>query len=290
MAIYINEYTQVLVQGITGKQGSFHTAQMLAFGTRIVAGVSPGRGGQTVQGVPVYDTVAEACSRYHIDATAIFIPARAAKDAVAEAIDAGVKVIACITEHIPLHDELAIVHTAARRGAVLIGPNTFGLAASGKCKIGIPPNQIFTPGPVGVVSRSGTLTYEIMNSLKEAGLGTTTAIGLGGDRVAGRNFIEVLQEFERDPETQAVVMIGEIGGTAEEDAADYVAREMTKPVVAYIAGRSAPPGKRMGHAGAIIERGKGTFAAKVAALEKAGVAVAQLPAEVPELIRQVLSH
>ncbi|TDA67712.1 MAG: succinate--CoA ligase subunit alpha [Clostridia bacterium] len=288
MAIYIDENTQVLVQGITGRQGSFHTGQMLAYGTRIVAGVAPGRRGQTVEGVPVYDTVAEACSRYRVDASVIFIPAAGAKDAVLEALEAGVGVVVCVTEHVPLHDEMLMVAAARRKGAVLIGPNTFGVVSSGKCKIGIPPNQVFVPGPVGVVSRSGTLSYEIVANLLAAGIGTTTVVGMGGDRIAGRNFIEVLQDFENDPETKAVVMIGEIGGTAEEQAAEYIRHHLTKPVVAYIAGKSAPPGKRMGHAGAIIERGRGTFAGKVQALQAAGVQVAGLPLEVPELIKEVI--
>lgn len=288
MAIYIGENTQVLVQGITGRQGSFHTKQMLAYGTRIVAGVAPGKRGQTVEGVPVYDTVAEAGSRYCIDASVIFIPAAGAKDAALEALEAGVKVVVCVTEHVPLHDEMLMVTAARQKGAVLIGPNTFGVVSSGKCKIGIPPNQIFVPGPVGVVSRSGTLSYEIVANLLEAGLGTTTVVGMGGDRIAGRNFIEVLQDFEGDPQTQAVVMIGEIGGTAEEQAAEFIRRHLTKPVVAYIAGKSAPPGKRMGHAGAIIERGRGTFAGKVEALQAAGVRVAGLPFEVPQRIKEVI--
>lgn len=288
MAIYIDENTQVLVQGITGRQGSFHTRQMLAYGTRIVAGVAPGKRGQTVEGVPVYDTVAEACSRYRIDASVIFIPAAGAKDAALEALEAGVRVVVCVTEHVPLHDEMFMVTATRQKGAILIGPNTFGIVSSGKCKIGIPPNQIFVPGPVGVVSRSGTLSYEIVSNLLEAGIGTTTVVGMGGDRIAGRNFIEVLQDFEKDPETKAVVMIGEIGGTAEEQAAEFIRHHITKPVVAYIAGKSAPPGKRMGHAGAIIERGRGTFAAKVEALQAAGVQVASLPFEVPQLIKEVI--
>lgn len=287
MAIIVDEKTNVLVQGITGNQGTFHTKQMLAYGTRIVAGVSPGKGGQTVEGVPVYDTVAAAMENHQIDASVLFIPAPFAKDAAFEAIAAGVRVVVIITEHIPVHDELEIIAFARRRGTIVIGPNTFGIVSSGRCKIGIPPNQFFVPGHIGVVARSGTLTYEIVANLTANGLGQSTVVGLGGDRVVGLSFVDVLEKFEKDPETRAVVLVGEIGGNAEEEASLFI-KKMTKPVVAYIAGKSAPPGKRMGHAGAIIERGKGTFEGKVQALTAAGARVATLPFEVPGLIKEAL--
>ncbi len=287
MAIIVNENTRVIVQGITGNQGRFHTRQMLAYGTKIVGGVSPGKAGQEVEGVPVYDTVFEAVEKQQADASVLFIPAPFAKDAAFEAITAGIKVLVIVTEHIPVHDEMEIVAFARRHGTIVVGPNTFGIVSSGKCKIGIPPNQFFVEGPIGVVARSGTLTYEIVANLTASGFGQSTVVGLGGDRVVGLSFVDVLEKFEQDPATKAVVLVGEIGGNAEEEASLFI-REMTKPVVAYIAGKSAPPGKRMGHAGAIIERGKGTFAAKVEALQAAGAGVASLPFEVPGLLREAL--
>lgn len=287
MAIIIDENTNVIVQGMTGNQGLFHTKQMLAYGTKIAAGTSPGKGGTVVEGIPVYDSVRAACENHRIDASVIFIPAAFAKDAALEALEAGVKVVVVVTEHIPVHDEMAVVAYAKRVGASVIGPNTFGIVSSGKCKMGIPPNQFFIPGPVGVVARSGTLTYEIVGNLTSQGIGQSTVVGMGGDRVVGLTFIDVLKQFEQDPETRAVVLIGEIGGNAEEEASLYIA-EMTKPVVAYIAGKSAPPGKRMGHAGAIIERGKGTYEGKVKALTAAGAHVAALPFEVPAIIKGLL--
>jgi succinyl-CoA synthetase alpha subunit len=288
MSIYINKDTRVLVQGITGKQGSFHTNQMLAYGTKIVGGISPGKGGQTVEGVPVYDTVFAAVEKEPADAAILFIPAPFAKDAAFEALDAGVKVIVLIPEHIPLHDAMDIMAYAGQKGAVVVGPNTFGLVSSGASKIGIMPNQYFIPGPVGIVSRSGTLCYEIVGHMTESGIGTTTVVGLGGDRVVGLHFTDVLKEFEKDDTTKAVILVGEIGGSSEEEAAAYIASSMSKPVIAYLAGRSAPPGKRMGHAGAIIERGRGTFESKVKALTAAGVKVADLPMDVPPLIKNFL--
>ncbi len=287
MAIIIDENTNVIVQGITGNQGKFHTQQMLAYGTKIVGGTSPGKGGQEVLGVPVYDTVSAALEEHRVDAACVFIPAPFAKDAAFEAIDAGIKVVVVITEHIPVHDEMEIINLAKRKGTTIIGPNTFGIVSSGKCKIGIPPNQFFVPGPVGIVARSGTLTYEIVGNLTANGIGQSTVVGMGGDRVVGLTFVDVLEKFEKDPETKVVVLVGEIGGNAEEEASLYI-KKMTKPVVAYIAGKSAPPGKRMGHAGAIIERGKGTFEGKVKALTEAGAQVATLPFEVPEYIKKVL--
>ncbi|MGI6575481.1 MAG: succinate--CoA ligase subunit alpha [bacterium] len=289
MANFISEKTTVLVQGVTGYQGRFHTGQMLAYGTKVVAGTSPGKGGQQVEGIPVYDTVREAVQNHQIDASIIFVPAKVSRDAALEALEAGIKLVVIITEHIPVHDELEIMSFAQARNAIIVGPNTFGLIASGKSKIGIMPNQFFTPGPVGVVSRSGTLGYEIVGALSNAQVGTSTVVGLGGDRVVGLSFATVLENFEQDPETKVIVMIGEIGGTAEEDAAQYIKQHITKPVVAYIAGASAPPGKRMGHAGAIIERGRGTYQGKVKALEAAGVKVARLPQEVPQFVGQYLA-
>lgn len=288
MAIYVAHNAQVVVQGITGNQGNFHTRQMLAFGTKIVAGVSPGKGGQLVEGIPVYDTVAAAYEKHQIDATAVYIPAPFALDAVMEAVDAGVKVVGCITEHIPLHDEMKLVDYARQKGSVVVGPNTFGIVTSRGCKIGVAPNHVFRDGPVGVISRSGTLTYEIVGNMLAHGIGTSTVVGLGGDRVTGLNFVEVLKEFFLDDETKAIVMIGEIGGTAEEEAAEFIKANPVKPVISYLAGKSAPPGKRMGHAGAIIERGKGTFENKVNALKAANVQVAVLPFEVLDLIKKVL--
>ncbi|EEG77371.1 succinate--CoA ligase subunit alpha [Dethiobacter alkaliphilus] len=290
MAIYLYDDTQVLVQGMTGNQGSFHTRQMVKYGTKVVAGVSPGKGGQELDGIPVYDTVAAAVEKHRIDASILFIPAPFAKDAAFEAIDAGVKVLVMLPEHIPVQDAMEIMAFAKSRGTVVAGPNTFGVVSSGKCKIGIMPNQFFVPGDIGVVSRSGTLCYEIVGNLTAAGYGTSTVVGLGGDRVVGLNFIDVLQEMEKDPETKAIIMVGEIGGSAEEEAAEFIKANITKPVVAYLAGKSAPPGKRMGHAGAIIERGKGTFEGKVKALNAAGVPVAELPFQVPDLLAEALKR
>ncbi|MFZ3172685.1 MAG: succinate--CoA ligase subunit alpha [Carboxydocellales bacterium] len=289
MTIIIDENTRVLVQGATGKQGSFHLGQMVAYGSKVVGGTSPGKSGQMVEGVPIFDTVAEAVEKVRPDASVIFIPSKGVKDAAFEAIDAGIKTVMIITEHVPVHDEMAIMALAKERGTIVLGPNTFGLVSPGKCKIGIMPNAVFnSPGNIGVVARSGTLSYEIVFNLCNAGVGQSTVVGLGGDRVVGLSFTDVLELFEADPNTAAVVLVGEIGGNAEEVAAQYI-KEMTKPVVAFLAGKSAPPGKRMGHAGAIIERGKGTFASKVEALTAAGVKVAELPWEVPQLIRDALS-
>jgi succinyl-CoA synthetase alpha subunit len=288
MAIIIDEHTNVIVQGMTGNQGKFHTNRMLAYGTKIVGGISPGKGGQELMGIPVYDTVSSAMAEQRVDASCLFIPAPFARDAAFEAIDAGVKVVVVITEHIPVHDELDIIDFARRRGTTIIGPNTFGIVSSGKCKIGIPPNQFFIPGPVGIVARSGTLTYEIVGNLTANGIGQSTVVGMGGDRVVGLSFVDVLEKFEKDPETKVVVLVGEIGGNAEEEAALFI-NKMTKPVIAYIAGKSAPPGKRMGHAGAIIERGKGTFEGKVKALSEAGAQVATLPFEVPDYIKKIIA-
>jgi len=287
MSIIIDENTKILVQGITGKQGAFHTKQMILYGSKVVAGVTPGKGRQKIEGVPVYDTVREAKENHEIDASVLFIPAPFAKDAAMEAIDAGIKIVVIITEHIPVHDEMEVMAFARRKGTTVIGPNTFGIISSGKSKIGIMPNQFFIQGNVGVVSRSGTLSYEIVGNLAMQNIGQSTVVGLGGDRVVGLSFVDVLKLFEKDPQTKIVVLVGEIGGNAEEEAAQFI-KKMSKPVIAYIAGKSAPPGKRMGHAGAIIERGKGTYKGKVDALKKSGAYVAELPFNVPELVKEIL--
>ena len=283
MAIIIDDRTRVVVQGATGKQGSFHLKQMLAYGSNVVAGVSARKGGQNVEGVPVYDTVFAAVEAEEPTASIIFIPAPFAKEAAFEALEAGLKTVVIITEHIPVHDAMEIMALAQIKGATIIGPNTFGIISPGQCKMGIMPNSIYLPGKTGIVARSGTLSYEIVYNLTAAGLGQSTVVGLGGDRVPGLSFIDLLEQFEADPETENVVLVGEIGGNAEEEAAEYI-KTMRKPVVAFLAGKSAPPGKRMGHAGAIIERGKGTFESKVKALAAAGAKVASLPWEVPELL------
>lgn len=289
MAILVDEKTRVVVQGITGNQGRFHTRQMLEFGTRIVAGVSPGKEGQQVEGVPVYDTVEAAVEKHGANAAVLFVPAAGVKDAAYEAIFAGLSLVVIIAEHVPLHDAMDIIALARSRNAVVIGPNTYGICTPGKAKLGIPPNPIFKPGPVGVVARSGTLSYEIVSSLSAAGLGQSTVVGMGGDRVVGVDFVSLLKRFEQDPETEAVVLVGEIGGTAEEEAAEYI-KQMTKPVVAYLAGKSAPPGRRMGHAGAIVERGRGSFESKVKALTEGGAQVASLPWEVAPLVAKALGR
>jgi succinyl-CoA synthetase alpha subunit len=287
MAIFVDRDTKVLVQGITGHQGTFHTQQMLSFGTKVVAGVTPGKGGSAVEGVPVFNSISEAVAATRANTSIIFVPAPFTKDAVFEAADAGIKLVICITEHIPLQDSMQVMQYAKLNGVVVIGPNTPGLIAPPvKVKIGIMPTAIFKPGKVGVISRSGTLTYEIVNALSEGGWGQSTCVGLGGDRVVGLDYTDVLERFERDGETDAVVMIGEIGGSAEEDACAYISK-MKKPVVAYIAGQTAPPEKRMGHAGAIISRGVGTAAGKIKALTDAGVKVAKVPTQVAELLASV---
>ena len=285
MAILVSSDTRLVVWGITGYQGEFHTARMLEFGTRVVAGVTPGKGGWTVHGVPVFDTGEEAVRSTGGNAACLFVPARFAREAALEAIELGMDPVVIITEGMPVHDTIQVVDQARRRGVRVVGPNGPGLAAPGRCKIGIMPNTLFAPGPVGVVSRSGTLTYEIVAALTRRGLGQSTAVGLGGDPVVGMSFVDVLRLFGSDPETRAVVLIGEIGGNAEEEAAAFLREEGgSKPVVAYIAGRTAPPGKRMGHAGAVISGTAGTAASKVEALQAAGVQVAALPTGVAELV------
>lgn len=284
MTVIVDGDTKVVVQGITGYQGTYHSKAMMDFGTRVVAGVTPGKGGQEVHGVPVYDTVAEAVEATGANASCVFVPARFARSAVLEAVDAGIRTVVTVTEHVPLHDAIHFVAVAKARDVTLIGPNCPGIGAPGTAKIGILPNKIFTKGDVGVVSRSGTLTYEIVNAMSEAGIGQSTCVGIGGDRIPGTGFVEVLRRFQEDPDTKRIVLVGEIGGMAEEEASEFMQTEVTKPVVAYIAGRTAPPGKRMGHAGAIIARGRGTAASKIAALEGAGAKVAKLPTDVPGLL------
>ena len=288
MTVLVDRDTRVVVQGITGHQGTTHTRLMKEFGTQVVAGVTPGRAGSTVEGVPVFDSVREAVERTQANAACIFVPAPGAKDALLEAVDAGVRLVTVVTEHVPFHDMLVMYSYAKARGVRIIGPNCPGIASPGNSKVGIIPNVVFRPGRVGVISRSGTLTYEIVNGISEHGIGESTCIGLGGDPVVGTTFVDALPLFEKDPDTDVMVMVGEIGGTAEEDAAEYIQHHFSKPVVAYIAGRSAPPGKRMGHAGAIITRGRGTADSKVSALESAGATVARFPYEVADLVVEAL--
>jgi succinyl-CoA synthetase alpha subunit len=289
MTILVDKDTRVIVQGITGKEGSFHTKLMLEYGTKIVAGVTPGKGGQEVHGVPVYDTVEEAVKNHGADASIIFVPARFAPDAVYEAVDAGIKVVVVITEHIPVHDTMRFVNYAKSKGTVIIGPNCPGIIAPGRTKIGIMPVTPFSPGNVAIISRSGTLTYEVAAAMTREGIGQSVAIGIGGDPIVGLDFVEVLEMLEKDSETKAVVMIGEIGGDMEERvAAMYREGRFTKPIVAYIAGRTAPPGKRMGHAGAIISMGTGAYQDKVNALQKAGIPVAKMPYDIPRLLKELL--
>lgn len=288
MSVLINSDTRLIVQGITGREGGFHTQQMLEYGTKVVGGVTPGKGGTHFQGVPVFDTVAKAVKTTGANATVIFVPPPFAADAILEAEAAGIPFICAITEGIPQKDMLRVVNRIADNGkSRLLGPNCPGAITPGECKIGIMPGQIFTKGPVGMVSRSGTLTYEIVAQLTNAGLGQTSCIGIGGDPLLGTRFIDVLPLFENDPETKAVVMVGEIGGNDEEVAAEFI-KTMSKPVVSFISGRTAPPGKRMGHAGAIISGGIGGPESKVSALLGAGAKVADTPTEIPELVKQVL--
>ncbi len=288
MSILVGKDTRLVVQGITGREGRFHTQQMLAYGTNIVAGVTPGKGGMEVEGIPVYDTVKEAVDERGANTSIIYVPARFAPDAILEAADAGIQLIVCITEGIPTLDMVRVRRYLDEVGARLIGPNCPGVITPGEAKVGIMPGHIHRPGPVGIVSRSGTLTYEAVYALTHRGIGQSTVVGIGGDPIIGTTFLDVLQMFEADPQTEAVVLIGEIGGTEEERAAEYIREKMSKPVVGFIAGQTAPPGKRMGHAGAIISGGKGTAAEKIAALEAAGVAVARHPEEIADLVAKAL--
>jgi succinyl-CoA synthetase alpha subunit len=292
VAILVNKDTKVLVQGITGREGEFHTKLMLEYGTKIVAGVTPGKGGQNVHGVPVFDSVREAVDAVGpIDVSIVFVPVPFAADAILEALDAGIKGVVIITEGIPVQDMLKVARAFEIAGddRWFIGPNCPGVITPGECKVGIMPAQVFSPGRIGVVSRSGTLTYEVVAELTRAGFGQSTCVGIGGDPIIGLNFVEILRRFNDDPQTDAVVLIGEIGGTDEEEAAAFIASEMRKPVVAFVAGKTAPEGKRMGHAGAIIMGRMGTAQSKIEAFKKAGVPVADLPAQIPELLKQVLS-
>jgi succinyl-CoA synthetase alpha subunit len=290
MSIFINRGTKLVVQGITGRDGSFHAKQMLEYGTKVVAGVTPGKGGQTFEGkVPIFDTVADAVAATGADTSVIYVPSRFAVDAVYEAVDAGIKLIVCITEGVPVLDMTRAMPYVRERGARLIGPNCPGVISPGESKVGIIPGPICKSGKVGVVSRSGTLTYEIIHQLTRNGLGQSTCVGIGGDPIIGTNFIDCLAAFEADPATEAIVMIGEIGGTDEQNAARYVSQKVKKPVVGFIAGQTAPPGRRMGHAGAIISGSSGTAAEKMAALKDAGIAVMARPADVVPLLQERLA-
>jgi succinyl-CoA synthetase alpha subunit len=291
MAIFVDERTRVVVQGLTGGQGRFHGLRNLAYGTQVVAGVTPGKGGQDVEGIPVFDTVAAAIEATGANASFVSVPPRAASAAILEAAEAGVPFVVCITEGIPAHDEARVYNTLVDRhpGTRLLGPNCPGIISPGKCNIGITAGEIALPGgPVGIVSRSGTLTYQALYELKQLGIGVTTCVGIGGDPVPGTNFVDCLAAYQADPDTLAIAMFGEIGGSAEEEAARFIAAEVTKPVVAYIAGVTAPPGKKMGHAGAIISGSKGTAQAKMAALAAAGVHVVNNPTEAGERMAEIV--
>ncbi len=290
MAILVDENTRLLVQGITGREGTFHTQQAVAYGTKVVAGVTPGKGGAAVDGIPVFNTVQAAKEATGANASVIFVPPPFAADAILEAADAGLPLVVCITEGIPTLDMARVMRFLAGTKTRLIGPNCPGIISPGKCKIGIMPGHIHRQGHVGVISRSGTLTYEAVGQLSSLGIGQSTCVGIGGDPVQGMDFVACLDLFERDPATRAILMIGEIGGTAEEDAAAYIRGHVRKPVVGYIAGQTAPPGRRMGHAGAIISGGSGTAAAKVAALKRAGVRVVESPADMGAAVAAVLAR
>ena len=288
MAIIVDEGTRLVVQGATGREGSFHTLRNRSYGTNVVAGVTPGKGGTDLEGIPVFDTVAEAVDETGANTTMVFVPARFAADAIYEAVDAGIETVICITEGIPAHDMLRVYNHVRPRGVTLIGPNCPGVLSPGKANVGIIPAEIFREGNVGLVSRSGTLTYQIGHELTQLGIGQSTIVGIGGDPVVGSSFLDILARFEADPETEYVVMVGEIGGAEEEKAARFIQAEMSKPVVAYIAGFTAPPGKTMGHAGAIISGTAGTAQAKKEALETCGVRVGTNPTEVARLVAELV--
>lgn len=284
MAILVNENTKIIVQGITGREGSFHTRKMIEYDTNVVGGVTPGKGGEWFEGKPVFDTVDKAVEATGANVSMISVPAPFAPDAIYEAVNAGIELVICLTEFIPVREMMKVYHHVKRSGSRLIGPNCPGILAPGIAKIGIMPGYIATPGHVGVVSKSGTLTYEVVYALTQAGMGQTTCVGIGGDPIIGSTFVDILQLFEDDPETEKVAILGEIGGRAEIEAADFIKANMTKPVAAFIAGRSAPEGTRMGHAGAIVEGGEGTAAEKIEALRAAGARVADNPEQIPELL------
>jgi succinyl-CoA synthetase alpha subunit len=288
VSILVGNETRLLVQGITGREGSFHTQQMVEYGTNVVAGVTPGKAGQEVHGVPVFNTVQDAVRETGANASVIYVPARFSVDAIYEAVDNGIEVVVCITEGVPVNDMVPVYHHVRQKGAVLIGPNCPGVTSPGKAKVGIIPGFIHEPGRVGVVSRSGTLTYEVVDALTSAGLGQSTVVGIGGDPIIGTSFVDVLRMFQNDPDTDAIVMIGEIGGDDEETAATFIKDYVTKPMAGFIAGRTAPEGKRMGHAGAIISGGAGTAQGKIEALEAAGVAVASRMSELPGMLKAKL--
>jgi len=289
MSILIDSDTRVIVQGITGKEGAFHTGQMVAYGTKVVAGVTPGKAGRSFDGIPIFNTARDAAAATGADASAIFVPPAFAADAVMEAVDAGIRTVVCLTEGVPTLDMIAVRQYMKGKDVKLIGPNTPGVISPGACKIGVMAGYIHMPGRVGIASRSGTLTYEVVDQLTKIGIGQSTCVGIGGDPVIGLAFADILAMFEQDEGTRAVVIIGEIGGSAEEDAAEYFRGNMTKPVVAFIAGITAPAGRRMGHAGAIISGGKGTAAEKIRALEEAGITVVKDPAKVGETVKDILS-
>jgi len=290
MSILVDEKTRVVVQGITGNEGMFHTRQMVEYGTKVVAGVTPAKGGQDIDGVPVFNTVSEAVTKAGATASAIFVPPAFAADAILEAAEAGVSLIVCLTEGIPTLDMVMVRAYLKEKGVSLVGPNTPGIISPGKCKIGVMAGYIHKPGAVGIISRSGTLTYEVVDQLTKKGIGQSTCVGIGGDQIIGLNFVDLLAMFERDPGTEAVIMIGEIGGTAEEEAAQFIEKHVHKPVLAFVAGLTAPPGRRMGHAGAIIAGGRGTAKEKMEALGKAGVKVVRNPALVGEEIEALFKR
>ena len=288
MAVLVDESTRLVVQGLTGTEGRFHGLRNRAYGTNVVAGVTPGKEGQDVEGIPVFGSVERAVAATGADTSLVFVPARFAADAVYEAVDAGIETVVCITEHVPVHDALRLRAYVHAKGATMIGPNCPGVLSPGKANVGIIPAEVFQPGKIGLVSRSGTLTYQIGNELAQRGLGNSTIVGIGGDPVIGTTFIDILDRFEADPETELIVLVGEIGGDEEEKAAAFVAEHVTKPVLAYIAGFSAPPGKTMGHAGAIISGTSGTAQGKKAALEAVGIAVGTTPTEVAQVVAERL--
>ena len=288
MSILVDKKTRLLVQGITGGEGSFHTQQMVEYGTKVVAGVTPGKGGTDFEGIPVYNTVEEAVKNQKANTSIIFVPPAFAADAILEAANSGIKVIICITEGIPAADMLKVYNSIKNKGVVLVGPNCPGVISPGKAKVGIMPGFVHKKGTIGVVSRSGTLTYEAVKQLVDVGLGQSTAVGIGGDPVIGSRFIDIIKLFNEDPDTDGIVMIGEIGGTAEEEAASFIKKNVKKPVVGFIAGRTAPPGRRMGHAGAIISGGKGTAAEKMTAMKKAGISVVESPADIGKTMFELI--